>query len=426
MAAEWFAATLIIVAIFHDWDFLRHAGYLPLPFFWATNDTFMDWYNTAYWAHGTNAYDIWRTIYPPLSFAFLKIFGIGECYQGGTEYFRECDWIGKTTLFVFFALNIPIVFRAYRRGNVKTAIPRTIAVTLGLPALYTLERGNLIIVTFTFFALGFGPVLRSARLKWLSVATAINFKPYLLTTLVAFVLTRKWRALEFIALGCVAIYAITYGIYGAGEPGVLLHNTIDFNTYRADEGFEPMTYGNSLTSILYAINSRIPLVHILGSKPIDYLNVVLPLMIRAGQGTVMLAFAAAAVRGRPALKNSLVTLGLSLAMTSLEVGGYAQNFLLFLIFLERPSDGFKIVATMLAYMLAIPFDRTAAHISHQMSLSYLTNRTVGVDLSLTVGMLVRPVLIIIIQVCLSASVIVQSLRHASEPLDCLETAPSPA
>lgn len=57
-------------------------GYLPQPFFYEPSDTFMDWFNTAYWARDPGAYDSWRTIYPPLTFVVLRSLGSDRCYEG--------------------------------------------------------------------------------------------------------------------------------------------------------------------------------------------------------------------------------------------------------------------------------------------------------------------------------------------------------
>lgn len=47
-------------------------NYLPQPFFYEPADTFADWFNTSYWARNLGTYDTWATLYPPLSFVFLR------------------------------------------------------------------------------------------------------------------------------------------------------------------------------------------------------------------------------------------------------------------------------------------------------------------------------------------------------------------
>jgi hypothetical protein len=78
--------------------------YLPQPFVFDTFDTFMDWFNTAEYAHQPGAYDIWHSIYLPLSFVFLRIFTLNECY-GGPFNARNCDWLGQASILTLYAIN---------------------------------------------------------------------------------------------------------------------------------------------------------------------------------------------------------------------------------------------------------------------------------------------------------------------------------
>jgi len=48
-------------------------GYLPSPFVYDKSDTFMDLFNTMYWAYYEGRYTDWGSVYPPLGFLFLKI-----------------------------------------------------------------------------------------------------------------------------------------------------------------------------------------------------------------------------------------------------------------------------------------------------------------------------------------------------------------
>ncbi|MGQ2930255.1 MAG: hypothetical protein ACT6Q3_07275, partial [Sphingopyxis sp.] len=72
--------------------FFLEFGYLPQPFVFDTNDTFMDWFNTAYWANNPGIYNVWRSIYPPLSFVFLDATSLPGCYLHNSFTARDCDW----------------------------------------------------------------------------------------------------------------------------------------------------------------------------------------------------------------------------------------------------------------------------------------------------------------------------------------------
>jgi hypothetical protein len=384
-------------------NFLLVQGYLPPPFIYDTTDDFMDWFNSAYWANNPGSFDVWGAIYPPISFVFLKVFSIKACYAIGPEYGRDCDWLGHITLWGFFIVNAVIVFACYRRNDRGTAAIRTTAVTLGLPMLFAVDRGNLIIPCFTCFALGHGKILRSARLKWLAVALSINFKPYLLAALASQLLRRRWRWLEGCALACVAVYLITYALWGSGSPGEIIENQIVYARGEAKGLFEAVFYGTSFSSLMSYLTFGPAIMAYVGSKPLELISFWLPILMRLGQLGVVAAFAGVALSKAPTPVNRLAALGVSLALTSTEVGGYAEVFLIFLVFFEPWRGPAPVVAILCAYTLCIPADLPLAHVAHQIKYSYLTHRTVGYDLGVNLGILVRPALLLGIQYALVAA-----------------------
>src|SRR3546814_12150970 len=86
---------------------------------------------------------------------------------------------------------------------------RTIAIALGLPMLFTVERGNLILVAFAFFMIAHGPVTSSKPWRWFAAAVTINFKPYLVLPMLAHAVKRDWRPLEVAGITTVALYLVT-------------------------------------------------------------------------------------------------------------------------------------------------------------------------------------------------------------------------
>ena len=52
--------------------FLLLNGYLPSPFANYKFDTFMDLFNTMYWAYDHGRYSEWQSVYPPLNFISLR------------------------------------------------------------------------------------------------------------------------------------------------------------------------------------------------------------------------------------------------------------------------------------------------------------------------------------------------------------------
>ena len=129
-------------------------------------------------------YDVWHAVYPPLSFVFIRLFSRPSCYWDDAFSGRDCR-PGRTVrrrplLPAQRGLGLQGVWRA---GPPHRAGVRAAVIALGLPMVWGLERGNLIIPTFTAFVLSNGRVLRSGRLRQLAHAFAINFKPYLVLLL---------------------------------------------------------------------------------------------------------------------------------------------------------------------------------------------------------------------------------------------------
>ncbi len=192
MAEHAFMVGLLACVCWVIWRFAQ-GGYLPQPFYYLVNDSFMDLYTTATWAHRGGAYTVWRTLYPPLSFDLLRLVTDAKCYLQGDLAGRRCDRAALGVLIAVALANAGLVLLSYRMSDPRTALPRALAVAAGLPMLYALERGNLLVPTFTAFALGTGPLIRSRWGRIVALAFSVNFKPYLLGVFLPAVARRDWR-----------------------------------------------------------------------------------------------------------------------------------------------------------------------------------------------------------------------------------------
>jgi hypothetical protein len=389
-------AGLILIALVRVVLFFSGAGYLPPPFFYNADDTFMDWYNTAYWAHVSGAYDQWLSIYPPLSFVFLRIFSIPACYRASSAVARSCDPVGIWVLLICFALNLVLVFLCFRAADRATAVPRTVAMGLGMPMLFALERGNLIVPCFTLVVLGHGRLIRSAWMKWVAVALTINFKPYLILLAAGPSVRLRWRWLEGCGLICVLIYIVTYALQGDGLPDVLARNTILFNIRTTAIVFNSALFSTSYVSVLEAFKSALPITTFIGSQPVEIAEIVMPMAIRAGQAGVVLCFLLAVFRPTRISTSRMAALGMAAFLATTNPGGYAEVFLLFFVLFEPWRGAFRITALMATYLLCIPFDLPIVKIAHDVEDSFLSSRTVGNDISVNFGQFIRPGLVLLI------------------------------
>lgn len=403
---EFALMSIILLAIAERMYFLLTAGYLGPPFFYDIYDTWMDWFNTAFWAREPGTYDVWRSIYPPLSFVFLKLTGIGSCYTGPVEA-RACDWYGVAVIHGFFLLNIVLIARTFIRLDRKTALPRSIAVAAGMPMLYALERGNLLLVCFTCLLLAFGPLVKSTRMRWLFAGLAVNFKIYLIAALLAQLLRRRWLWVEGALISTAAVYLASWLVFGSGDPITLIDNIGRFSeSFQAAQVLDiwyPNTY---LPALSLLGGASFPVTFVIGDRLADLGLLVLPLLTRTGQAALLFAAIAAWLRPEVVPPHRLALIGIAMALITTEASGYTQITLVLFVMMERWRGITRPIAIVCAYVICIPSDfYTIIDVPSTVKDSYLAGREIEAQNSIGLGVFLRPGLTILIGIAMSAATI---------------------
>lgn len=406
------AALALAVAASFGWAarFFVLNGFLPQPFVFDTNDTFMDWFNTAYWANNPGAFDVWRTIYPPLSFVFLDMTSLPGCYLNSPFHARDCDWLARATIYGFYLLDVVLVWLAFRRADPRTAPMRAAAFALGLPLLFTLERGNLILVAFACFVLAHGDVIRSRFGRAMVVAATINFKPYLLLPVLGWAVKREWRALELAGIATVALYLATLAMVGAGSLQEIAANTLNWVAFQSGQVWNEVNYSTSYAPFLSIREMQIPVLQFVSSRLVERIEFAVPLVIRATQVIALAALCMAWVQRRAVSARRIAALLMGVYLVTQSPGGYAQVFLLFLVLLEPFRRPGSIVAIVCAYLLCLVGDMQMATILQIGSKSWLADRDVMPIFGLTWGHFIRPGLIVLIVWALSLDTIARAAR----------------
>ncbi len=409
--AEVLLALGVVASFVHAAVFFFDAGYLPQPFVFDTNDTFMDWFNTAYWANNPGTYDVWRSIYPPLSFAFLDGFSLGGCYLQSPFHARDCDWMGRAAMIAAYLLDVALLWLAFRRNDRRSALPRTIAFALGLPLLFTLERGNLILVALPCFILAHGPILRSPALRGIANAAAINFKPYLIVPLAALALRREWRALERAGIATLALYLVTLALVGSGTPMELFGNTGNWlRVALTGQMWNEVNYSTSYAPFLMLREAQVPLLEFLPSRVVERIELLVPLAIRATQLLALLVAAGAWLQPRALGHARLAVVLMGAYLVTQSPGGYAQVFLLFLVFLEPWKGAGPKLAIVAAYLLCLVGDVPLVTIMQPNLESWLSGRPVTPVFGITLGHFIRPGLVVLIVWALAADSLARIVR----------------
>ena len=394
---------------------LLDVGYLPQPFVFDTNDTFMDWFNTAYWANNRGIYDVWRSIYPPLSFVFLDATSLPGCYLQSSFYARYCDWLARSTIYAFYVIDVVLAWVCFRRLDRRTAPMRTLAIALGLPMLFTLERGNLILVAFAFFMIAHGPVTVSKPWRRFAAAVTINFKPYLVLPMFAHALKRDWRTLEMAGIATIALYLVTLALVGAGTPAELSSNTANWVVFQGGQVWNEVNYSTSYAPLLMFRTLDIPLLQFVPSRLIETIEFLVPIVIRAGQMLALAALAAAWLQPKALPEHRIAAILLGAYLVTQSPGGYTQLFLIFLVLMEPWKGAGPVTAIACAYLLCLVGDWPLATVLDVTGVSWLGERTVTASFGLTAGHFIRPGLIVIMVGALSLDSIARVVRaHRSD------------
>ena len=394
----------IAIGLAYSIVFAWYHGYLPAPYFYEPSGTFMDFFAPATFAHRGGAYDAFQTIYPPLSFVVLKFLSWGPCYvSNASEEARACDVYGVTSLFVFYLIDAVLIGLSFWKLDQQTAIPRTFALCAGLSMTYALERGNVLLFCFTCLILAYGPLLRSARLRWLFAGLAVNFKVYLVGTLFAQLLKRRWRWFEGALLATVVVYLVTYAIYGEGTPRELYANITAYaGGYKAASLLD-LWYPSSLKPVEMLVTGDVdfPVITALGSRTIETIAVVVHWFVFSVTSSIIVAAAAAWWRPAVVPMHRLILLSMGIAVINVEVGGYTQMLLIFFVFMEKWRGVGRPTAILLAYILCIALDIPIEKVPPVVRDSYLSGGNVIAEYFVGVGAFLRPVLVHLMLLSLS-------------------------
>lgn len=430
---EWLLATVLIGLLIKVVLFTIDNHYLPQPFFYEPSDTFADWFNTAFWARNPGTYDTWNTLYPPLTFVFLRIFGMDRCYPQTQSIdpsaglaARDCDWLGIVTILGLFLLDLALIYLTFRKVDRRTALPRSLCVGLGWPMLDGLERGNLVLACFACFLLAVGPLLGSARTKAVFAGLAINFKVYLIAAILPLVIKRRWRWVEQALIATVFVYLFSFAVMGRGTLIEIVTNIRDFSSNPTTQVLDLWPAATYKPAISFLAADSFPVTLLLGSKLVITLEWVLPLLIMVGQAAILLAVALAVLRPDVITRTRLVGHGLMLALITAEAGGYTPVFFMLLILME-PWRGFgRKFAITATYLLGMSLDYTIDKLPAIVRESYIGNTQTIVEFGVTAAPFARPLVILMIAVAMACVTIHEVFAALWPPRAIKPADPAPA
>jgi len=407
-------------------DYFFSAGFLPLPFVFDTSDTFMDWFNPAYYARNGLAYTEYVSVYAPLSFVLLEILGEPACYNSALypKQARECDVVGIAAILIIFALCAILAAVAFYKRDRKTFFYRSVAFGLGLPMLYALERGNLIMIAFIFFIMLYGDLVRGRIAQAITAGLMINMKSYLLFPVLSMAVKRDWRLLELAGIATIGIYLVTMTIYGSGTPWELMNNLNVWFSAMSGIVWDQISYSTTYQPFLQFDTNFYPIRAFISDRTIEYITIFINTEVFASRVIALVCVGFAWLYPKAISKERLALFLLLQSFVSTNPGGYGFSLILFLIFLERWTNPLVGTAIVMAYILSIPTDFVLVTALQVERTSWLSQRIVSTVYGLSVGALLRPMAVVIIlwSLALDTLITVHKLIRRERPL--LQVSPS--
>ena len=398
---SWFKEFLLTILVILGFCNLVHEfyyrGFLPLPFVFDTSDTFMDWFNPAFYAHNGRAYGEYISVYAPLSFVLLEILGMPFCYRNAIhpKDVRACDVVGIGAIFFIYALCVIFAAAAFYKKDKKTAAYRTIALSLSLPLLYALERGNLVMLAFVAFFMFYGDLVKRSPAVAATAAFMINLKSYLLFNILGLGIKRDWRLLENAGYVTLGIYAITLAIYGSGTPVELYNNLQTWFSAMSGIVWDQISYSTTYKPFLQFDVGQYPIRSFIPDRTIFYITLFIKSEVFLSRTVALLCVGLSWFYPKAITKERLAFFLLMQSFISDNPGGYGQVFLIFLVFLEPWKNGLVGTSIIMAYLLSIPTDHVMTVALTVDRPSWLTGRTVETVYGLSMGALIRPLAILI-------------------------------
>jgi len=149
----------------------------------------------------------------------------------------------------------------------------------------------------------------------------------------------------------------------------------------------------------------------IGSRRVELLDVLLPMLIDVGRLGIVLSFAISVIKPGLIPIYRLSALAIAYVLITSDPGGYSVLFFFFLVFFERWKNPFLIAAIVLTYVMSVSADIMILKVAHQLLQSYITKREVGYDLGLNVGELTRPGLVLVVVYSLVGSCVWEFLTQ---------------
>jgi hypothetical protein len=389
----WCSLALQIGSVAYYAWYVYANGYLPAPFIYNKLDTFMDLYNPLWWSGEEGKYGEWRTVYPPLNFVFLdvvrRIFFEGQTIVSPMEF----RYVSLVPAFILSGLYVagPLLVANTRHWSVlypNRVLIATIAV-LSQPFLFSMERGNLIILSLLLLPSALAG--KRSFFRVISVALLINLKPYFVLLLLGYVIAREWECLVA-AVAAAGVIFLFGGLACDPDFPLLLANLFSFSRDAPLSGREVLALPSSLSAFSHvaSLTARTSTNADTQVGDLIILSEALEVLKAATLTAVIGALFAAGRRLRePQIMAGLIIIVVNM---SVSVGGYSQIYYLACVpalFTMR----LRWLLLGIIFAIYLPWDVVVLRTEDLgPTYSFITDSLVNLDWQLGLGSLLRPLL----------------------------------
>lgn len=379
-------------------NFLSNSLYLASPFCNNKSNTFMDFFNTMFYAFNDNRYSEWFSVYPPLNFLFLQAISYLDI-----EAFRKAlsaSDLQSVPIFIaalisFFFISPALLLNSKIWKNVR-ATDRLLVYLIfitSIPFLFCLERGNLVILSLPLI----GVVMnKNTNYGPFAIAMLTNLKPYFAILAFAYLCKRDYKNFFKTVGYSLLVFLLTAALIRDKNFLYLIPNLLSFsNNNNIFPVLDLLSLPSSLTAYAQVLMSKSFLQTHANYRALIPFNTDLlsNILMSATWVSVISCLTVIFIRGKnldyPVLFMSLILIITNISHT---VGGYSLVFYLALLPIINTLNIRNII-----YILLIPMFLTIAdwiHIAHYINPgqhSYISGQYVNdIDFTLGVGSALRP------------------------------------
>ncbi len=396
--------------------YLMKNGYLPSPFVYDKSDTFMDLFNVLYWAYDNGRYTDWGSVYPPLSFFILRLVNFvfaGGGYGDPAIMRDNSPFVIAGFCLIYLAVPAMILkTKLWRDFLIAEKLLIYIAIILSAPMLFTLERGNMVLLCPILLTLALS---RIGFVRCFCIALLINIKPYFALLMIYYMARKNWKGLAT----CSALSGLVFVISGLALDThffVFLTNLFDFSQVEGVFSLrEVLALPSSISAFSYVLKN--PDGAMFASDFLNSERIAIIVYIIEATKWAVLAVSLAALFTRSALMRDAEVFSLLVVVITnlgIWVGGYTYILYIALIpvFIKMRARWLYIG---LLSVLAMPLDIIPLVDNFiGVQYSYLADAYVNIQWTLGLGSVVRPVVNLTLLLLLSCEFLARKHKCAND------------